>query len=36
MPAPHPAWRAVGVTELLPERGVIEIEGVAHVVRDQR
>ena len=36
MPAPHPAWRAVGVTELLPERGVIEMEGVSQVSRDQR
>ena len=35
MPAPHPAWRAVGVTELLRERGVIEIVGVAHVSHDQ-
>jgi enamine deaminase RidA (YjgF/YER057c/UK114 family) len=36
MPAPHPAWTAVGVTELLPDRGLVEIEVVAHVPRARR
>jgi enamine deaminase RidA (YjgF/YER057c/UK114 family) len=27
---PHPAWTAVGVTELLPDDGVVEIQLIAH------
>jgi enamine deaminase RidA (YjgF/YER057c/UK114 family) len=30
MPPPHPAWTAVGVAELLPGRGVIEVEMLAY------
>lgn len=30
MPAPHPAATAVGVTRLLPDRGVVEIQMVAY------
>jgi len=30
IPAPHPAWTAVGVTELLPDRGLIEMRIVAY------
>lgn len=27
---PHPAWTAVGTTGLLPDRGLVEIEVIAH------
>jgi enamine deaminase RidA (YjgF/YER057c/UK114 family) len=30
MPAPHPAWTAVGTTGLLYDRGVVEIQMIAH------
>jgi hypothetical protein len=31
MPAPHPAWTAVGTTGLLLETGVVEIQMIAHL-----
>ena len=31
MSAPHTAWTAVGVTELLPDNGVVEIQAIAVV-----
>jgi enamine deaminase RidA (YjgF/YER057c/UK114 family) len=30
---PYPAWTAIGVSELLPERGIVEIHVVAHLPR---
>ncbi|WP_425408712.1 Rid family hydrolase [Hyphococcus sp.] len=30
MPAPHPAWSAIGVSELLPNNGVVELRMVAY------
>jgi enamine deaminase RidA (YjgF/YER057c/UK114 family) len=33
VPAPYPAWTAVGVTELLPERGLVEVQVIAHLPR---
>ena len=30
MPAPHPAWTAVGTTGLLSDTGVVEIQMIAH------
>ena len=36
MSAPHPAWTAVGVTELLPARGIVEVEFIAYVPQDRR
>jgi enamine deaminase RidA (YjgF/YER057c/UK114 family) len=30
MPAPHPAWTAVGTTALLSETGIVEIQMIAH------
>ena len=34
MPPPHPAWTAVGVAELIPGRGVIEVEMLAYAPLD--
>lgn len=31
MPAPHPAWTAVGTTDLLSDDGVVEIQMIAYV-----
>ena len=31
MPAPHPAWTAVGTTGLLAPNGIIEVQMIAHV-----
>jgi enamine deaminase RidA (YjgF/YER057c/UK114 family) len=33
MPAPHPAWTAVGTTGLLAEDGVVEIQMIAYAPR---
>jgi enamine deaminase RidA (YjgF/YER057c/UK114 family) len=33
MPAPHPAWTAVGTTALLSETGIVEIQMIAHAPR---
>lgn len=30
MPAPHPAWTAVGTTGLLGEGGIVEVQLIAH------
>jgi enamine deaminase RidA (YjgF/YER057c/UK114 family) len=30
MPPPHPAWTAVGTTALLWDRGIVEIQMIAH------
>jgi enamine deaminase RidA (YjgF/YER057c/UK114 family) len=30
MPPPHPAWTAVGTTALLWDRGIVEIQVIAH------
>ncbi len=30
MPAPHPAWSAIGVSELLPDTGLIEMRMIAY------
>jgi enamine deaminase RidA (YjgF/YER057c/UK114 family) len=31
MPAPHPAWTAVGTTGLLSDGGIVEVQMIAHV-----
>ena len=31
MPAPHPAWTAVGTTGLLSDTGLVEIQMIAHI-----
>lgn len=36
MRAPYPAWTAVGVTELLGSRAIIEVEMIAYVPQDRR
>lgn len=33
MPAPHPAWTAVGTTGLLADNGVVEIQMIAYAPR---
>jgi enamine deaminase RidA (YjgF/YER057c/UK114 family) len=30
LPAPYTAWTAIGVSELFPDRGLVEIELIAH------
>lgn len=34
MPAPHPAWTAIGVSELLPDAGLVELRMVAYAPED--
>jgi enamine deaminase RidA (YjgF/YER057c/UK114 family) len=34
LPAPYTAWTAVGVNELFPDRGLVEIELIAHSPAD--
>src|SRR5882757_8628062 len=31
MKAPYPAWTAVGTTSLLPDKGIVEIQVIAHL-----
>lgn len=35
MPAPHPAWTAIGVSELLPNSGLIEVRMIAYSPQDE-
>lgn len=34
LPAPYTAWTAIGISELFPDRGLVEIELIAHVPAD--
>lgn len=33
MPGPAPAWTAIGVSQLFPDRGLVEIQVIAHLDR---
>jgi enamine deaminase RidA (YjgF/YER057c/UK114 family) len=34
LPAPYTAWTAIGVSELFPDRGLVEIQLIAHAPAD--